>query len=392
VSVPGELARVPHRAASQREHVLSQSLREEDASCMKRVLLVSNRVMHYRVSVYNYFCRKFQERGWELVVRSNELQKENPYPLNFDFKEVKHDFYAYKLEIEKIKPEVVIIFLHLRELMIWPLVCWLKFKNIPVVFWSKALNYDKPTSLLSYSLYKFMHGLVDGLILYSKQEITHISKRHHSKVFIASNTVNFEDYPEVKETREEIKREFNIPFDKVVLSVGRMGVDGGRKKLNHLIAIFNGEMPQGVGLVIVGSGVRSDMMGKMNKSNTIYLGQVHDSQNLKISKIFRMADVFSIPGHVGLGLNQAMYWGLPVVTEEGSQPPEIGYLINGRNGFIVPNNDVRELRSKILLLLENNDVRQSFSRNAKEDIVRQASIENMFTGFMQCVESLARIE
>jgi glycosyltransferase involved in cell wall biosynthesis len=168
-----------------------------------------------------------------------------------------------------------------------------------------------------------------------------------------------------------------------------MGVDGGRKKLDHLVAMFNGEMPAGVGLVIVGSGVSPELLKKMNKSNTVYLGQVHDPENIKISKIFKMSDVFSIPGHVGLGLNQALYWGLPVVTEDGGQPPEISYLINDRNGFIVPNNDVQELRNKILYLLEHNDVRQEFSRSAREDILHQASIEGMFGGFRQCVESLA---
>ena len=57
-----------------------------------------------------------------------------------------------------------------------------------------------------------------------------------------------------------------------------------------------------------------------------------------------MADVFAIPGHVGLGLNQAFYFGLPVVTEEGKHPPEIAYLKPGRNGFMVPENDLAALR------------------------------------------------
>ena len=101
-----------------------------------------------------------------------------------------------------------------------------------------------------------------------------------------------------------------------------------------------------------------------------------------------MADVFSVPGHVGLGLNQAFYWGLPVVTEDGSQPPEINYLINGRNGFIVPNNDLRDLKEKILYLLTEDLAREEFSKNAKEDILKHASIENMFNGFRKCVLTL----
>lgn len=344
--------------------------------------------MHYRVSIYNYFARRFRECGWELLVRSNELQKENPYPLKFDFMQMNFGFHRYKKEIERVDPDIVIMFVHLKDLTIWPLVHWLKFNKIPVVFWMKAKNYDNPNSIISHLLYKYMHNICDGLIIYSEHEREHISKRNRYKVFAANNTINFEDYPNITESREDIKRELDIPFEKVVLSVGRMGAGGGRKKLDHLIALFNGDMPEGIGLVVVGSGVSSELLDKRNKKNIIYFGQVHDPKNLQISKIFKMADVFSVPGHVGLGLNQAFYWGLPVVTEDGSQPPEINYLINGRNGFIVPNNDLRDLKEKILYLLTEDLAREEFSKNAKEDILKHASIENMFNGFRKCVLTL----
>lgn len=355
---------------------------------MKKVLLISNRVMHYRVSIYNYFYRRFKEIGWELILRSNEMQKENPYPLEFNYEQVNFSFFRYKEEIEKINPDVVIVFLHLKDPMVWPLVHWVKLKRIPVVFWMKAMNYDNPNSLTSQLLYRYMHSLFDGLIIYSEHELKHISERNRYKVYAANNTINFEDYPIIMDSREDIKRELGIPFEKVVLSVGRMGADGGRKKLDHLIALFNGDMPEGVGLVIVGSGVSSELLGKAHRKNIIYLGQVHDQKNIQISKIFKMADVFSIPGHVGLGLNQAFYWGLPVVTEDGSQPPEINYLINGRNGFIVSNNDLQGLKEKILYLLTDDLAREEFSKNAKEDILKHASIENMFNGFRKCVLTL----
>ena len=62
-----------------------------------------------------------------------------------------------------------------------------------------------------------------------------------------------------------------------------------------------------LGLVIVGSGVSAERQNSLNTANTMYLGEVHDPKDIRISKIFKMADVFSIPGHVGLGLNQAFF-------------------------------------------------------------------------------------
>jgi len=72
--------------------------------------------------------------------------------------------------------------------------------------------------------------------------------------------------------------------------------------------------------------------------------------------------------------------GLPVVTEAGLQPPEIHYLAEGRNGFIVPENDVAALKEKMLLLLRDDALHARFSAAAREDIMRDASIERMFSG------------
>jgi len=354
---------------------------------MKTILLISNRVMHYRVSVYNYMAQRFAEHGYDFVVRSNELQKDNPHPVKFDFKEIPFSFSLYRQEICEIDPDVVIMFLHLKDRIIWPLLHWLRIKRIPLINWTKGANLDDPDSKFKYILFNYVHGMCDRLLLYSRHEEHFIRPGLRNRIFAANNTVNFEDYPEINESPEEIKQDLGIPFDKVVLSVGRMGVGKGRKKIEHLIDLFKKLNRPDVGLVIVGSGISEAMLAE-NPGNIMYLGEVYDLKNVQISRIFKMADLFSIPGHVGLGLNQAFYWELPMVTEDGLQPPEIHYLVDGRNGFIVPENDVDALKKKILLLLDDDEKRREFSRNARSDILTHGSIENMFKGFYLCVDSL----
>jgi glycosyltransferase involved in cell wall biosynthesis len=353
---------------------------------MKKVLLISNEILHYRVSVYNYFFKKFGQDNWELIVRANKLQKGNPYPINFDFREMPFAFLRYRDEIKKIKPDAVIFFLHLKDLTFWPLLHWAKIKGIPVIFWTKGANLDAADSRIRHYLFNYVHSLNDALILYSRNETGLLWPRNRGKAFAANNAVNHHDFPEITETKDQIKKEFGIPFDTVVLFTGRMDIGGGRKKVDHLIKIFNEIDEPGLGLVIVGSGMSDDLRKTVNAKNTIYLGEVHDALNIKISKLFKMADVFSIPGHLGLGVNQAFYWGLPVVTEQGLHPPEARYLENNRNGFIVPENDVQELKNKILYLLKNDGVRETFSRNAKNDIMENASIDKMYQGFKDAIE------
>jgi glycosyltransferase involved in cell wall biosynthesis len=356
----------------------------------KRVLLISNRVMHYRVSLYNYFWRRFREHGWDFVVLSNELQRENQNQCRFEFIGRPFNFSAYRAEIRRLNPDAVILFLHLKDLILWPLIHWLKILGIPVALWTKARNLDDPNNGIRNLLFDYLHFVSDGLILYTSSLTRFISTRQKRKVFIANNTINFEDFPEIRESKEEIKHDLNLPFPKVVLFVGRIGEERNRKKVDHLIDMFRALDRTDIGLVVVGSGLGQELRSQMNPANTRYLGEVHDHDNRQISRIFKMADVCSIPGHVGLGINQAFFWGLPMVTEEGKQPPEIEYLRNGENGFIVPENDRHALRDRLLFLLDNDRERKRMSANARRDILANASIEAMFDGFFSCVSYLSR--
>ena len=360
------------------------------AATHKRVLLISNRLMHYRVSVYNYFWQRFQEHGWDFVVLSNELQRQNQNPCQFDFIERPFDFFRYRAEIRRINPHAVILFLHLKDWILWPLIHWLKLSGIPVALWTKTRNLDDPDNRLRNTFFDYLHVISDGLILYTSSLIRFISERHRGKVFIANNTINFEDFPAIPESKDEIKRDLDIPFRKVVLFAGRIGEERNRKKVDHLIDIFRGLNRSDVGLIIVGSGLGDELRARMNPANTRYFGEVHDPANRQISRVFKVADVCSIPGHVGLGLNQAFFWGLPVVTEWGNQPPEIEYLRDGENGFIVPENDRSALRDRLLLLIDNDQERRRMSENARRDILTHASIEGMFNGFLSCVRYISR--
>jgi glycosyltransferase involved in cell wall biosynthesis len=344
--------------------------------------------MHYRVSIYNYFFEKFKKNDIDFIVRTNKVQKINENEILFDCQEVEFSFFNYINEINHIKPDAVILFLHLKEKLYWYLVHWLKLKKIPIIYWNKAINYDAPESWLKNKMFHYMHTISDSIILYSESEKVNIQQKNHHKLFFANNTINFNDFPEIEETKEEIKKELAIPFKHVVLFAGRMKTSGGRKKVDHLINIFNQFERNDVGLVIVGSGFSKSIEKMIERNNVIYLGEVHDPQNIMISKIFKMADIFSIPGHIGLGINQAMYYSLPVVTEDGGQPPEISYLIDGKTGYLVKSNDIAELKNKILYLLDNQNLRLEFGENARRHILKVASIQNMFKAFSDSIQSV----
>jgi glycosyltransferase involved in cell wall biosynthesis len=357
---------------------------------MKRVLLISNTVMHYRVSVYNYFRRRFAEEGYEWTVLTDQIQPQNRIQAGFQIEELPFEFGAYRKRIRELKPDAVILFLHLKDPIHWPLIHWLKWAGIPVAEWTKTKNLDDPDNRLKNALFGYVHWLSDGLIIYSGGLSANLTVKQRAKAFAANNTINHEDFPVVAESRESIKKSLNIPFAKVVLFVGRMGVGGGRKRVDYLIEMFRDMEGQDAGLVIVGSGMKPEWRARMNPRTTLCLEEVHDPENRQIARIFTMADVCAIPGHVGLGLNQALFYGLPVVTMEGGQPPEIGNLHSGVNGFIVPPNDVDQLRSRILELLNDDALRSRFSTAAREGFLKEASIEGMYQGFKGCIDFIVK--
>lgn len=361
-----------------------------NADLKPKVLLVSTEVMHYRVPVYNYFHAHFCEIGYDFLVITNHLQAENCRPLDFTLIEEPFNFPNCRTTLSRLSPACVILFLQLKSPTTWLLMLWLKARRIPFALWTKGRNLDAKESWLRARLFDLSHALCDALVVYSNGCVRYTSPRFRKKIFVANNTLNFEAFARIDETKSEIKKAFQIPFKKVVLFVGRMAEGNGRKRVSTLIDIFASTQRRDVGLVLVGSGFSEDLRTRMNSDNTMYLGEVHDAQDRAISQLFSIADVYAVPGHVGLGLNQAFFWKVPVVTEDCNQPPEIEYLKPGWNGIIVPNNDRESFTNALFSLLDDDQLRAEYGAQARDTILREASIENMFAGFRDCVEYLVR--
>jgi len=117
--------------------------------------------------------------------------------------------------------------------------------------------------------------------------------------------------------------------------------------------------------------------------NVHYLGAIYDP--IQINEIFKMSDIFCMPGAIGLAINQAFYHGLPVVVEDVPHGPEGVYLKNGQNGFLFKEGDVKEMMAKIHTLCRDEALYRQFSTQARITIQEEASIEKMFQGFLEAI-------
>lgn len=343
---------------------------------MKKVLLISNHVFHYRIVIYNYFYSMFKEQGYEFHVLSNEYQD-----FECDIKFAKHvkefSIFGYAEEIRRIAPDIVINFLHLKDKLIFPLTLYCRIIGIPMIYWNHGINISKARNKLLNIIYKAIHEISNAIILYTPNELQYVSDRNKRKVFIAYNTLCFDDIDKEKILdKDAVKRKYLIKEDKVILYISRILP---YKRLGILLKIFANE--KDVALVIAGSGINEEQLAIINRtSNFYYLGPKYGRD---VDEIFNMGDIYSTPGHIGLGIIQAFFWGKPVVVLNTRHAPEIYYMKDGVNGYIAHNE--KELKEIILHALRTESEYNRLSNNAIKTINDEAHINRMFGGFMNAI-------
>jgi glycosyltransferase involved in cell wall biosynthesis len=150
-----------------------------------------------------------------------------------------------------------------------------------------------------------------------------------------------------------------------------------RKRLDHLAEALVRMNRSDVGLILVGPDPEG-VLDKTEGDNIFKLGPIFGDKKFDL---LSSADVYCLPGAVGLSIVDAFYCGLPFVTEEGDESAEIMYLKDSVNGFVVPRGDIPVMSQKLLLLLDNDELRIRFSNAAKQEIKENGSMDVFCSGF-----------
>lgn len=320
----------------------------------------------------------WKERGWEFHVVSNEYQS-----IDFDIRFIKHQLpfgsMRYARFIGEFKPDVVINFLHLKDKMIIPLTFYCRLKHIPMIYWNHGVNLKDADNRLKNSVFHFIHTISSAVILYTPDQLKYMARKNLCKTFIAYNTLSFETSDEFRKTmrtKQEIKAQYGIKEKRVLLYISRIlpykGLD---------ILLRNFSDTKDIALVVVGGGISAEQQAIIDSTpNYFYLGEKYGNA---VDEIYSIGDIFSTPGHIGLALNQAMYWSLPVLVLDRRHAPEIYYMKNGENGFVLP--DEAALKAKALELCRDDKLLECVSATARKTYESRMAIENMFDGFDRAI-------
>ena len=258
---------------------------------------------------------------------------------------------------------------------LFPILLLTKILRKKAIYWGHGVDLLGQRAIrLKYFLYSIEHWLSDAIILYGEHLRKNVKSQFHDKIFIANNTLHFNKYKIKHSDKYSILSKYNIITSKNIICMGRMQK---RKRLDHLLKAFELLNRRDVGLILVGPD-RKGILRNVNGNNIYKLGPIYGNEMLDL---LSASDVFCLPGAVGLSIVDAFYCGLPIVTENGDASPEIMYLQDGVNGFVVPRGDVHQLAEKLQLLLDDATLRDKFSRAAKREISTNGHIDNLCRGF-----------
>jgi glycosyltransferase involved in cell wall biosynthesis len=177
--------------------------------------------------------------------------------------------------------------------------------------------------------------------------------------------------------KQNLKKELGIPENSLIIgTVGRLEPVKGPEFLIKAAGNIISKYPDAF-FIFTGDGpLEQDLKKKAFdlgiKENIIFLGWKDD-----VSKIISIYDVFALPSlNEGMGrvLVEAMALGKSIVASNIGGIPDL--VIHGKNGFLVPPKNQKELAKYIQILLKDEEKREKMGLAGKE-MSLNFSAENM---------------
>lgn len=207
-----------------------------------------------------------------------------------------------------------------------------------------------------------------------------ISLKQASKVICVSNYLKNEIQPFVQDNSKVsvfpnglgaaekfMDAEQAMHDSPTLLWIGRFSEEKNVPLLLDIIKLILKKFPSAK-LYLVGSGpqeefLKKEVVKRSLDSHVIFTGKISPQRTYTY---YAQSDVFVLPSHregFGVVLIEAMATGVPVVASNVGAIPEI--IDNKQTGFLAESNNAKDFAEKILLLLENEDLRKSFGNRGK---------------------------
>jgi glycosyltransferase involved in cell wall biosynthesis len=238
-----------------------------------------------------------------------------------------------------------------------------KILKIPHIVWGRGSDVYLPGRFTKITSKPILHNADAVLALTEdmRQKMKGIVDR---EIFVVPNGINLEQFTDRSPIIVREKGQKNILF------VGRLHPVKGVQYLIRAMKRVLEEIPDGM-LILVGDGEERGNLEALSvqlgvQKSVQFVGVVPHE---KVHSYMQQADVFVLPslseGFPGVIL-EAMACGLPVVVTRVGGIPDI--IENGVNGYIAETKSPDEIAEKILILLQNDQLKEKISIKNKEKV------------------------
>jgi glycosyltransferase involved in cell wall biosynthesis len=312
---------------------------------MKKVAFIFDQVRHFHEDLFRQLESRLSAKGVELHLlrgsanlhdpRGDSGKKvvENEY--RYQLRDLRAGSYTFRFStgylpiISQLAPQVIVCPTHPGNFGIWAVAARQKPKGAKLVSWHCGYEYN-PSRVKDFVIKRFM-ALFDHHLAYHTNAKLYALKYGvpEARVTVTHNTINEGRIIRMNksEARALVSEKFPVVAGKkILLHVGALLKE---KRIEVLVDAMKILPDRDVVLLVVGGGPYMEDLQKYaaGSARVVFAGPVLDG----VGCFFDAADVYLLPGTGGLGINEAMAHGLPVIAgyADGSADDLVLQNING---------------------------------------------------------------
>ncbi|MFB9278553.1 glycosyltransferase family 4 protein [Cohnella cellulosilytica] len=341
------------------------------------VLYVTNIPSPYRIDFFNELARScsltvwFQapteaNRQWE--VRLDRASFAYKFLPGMTFGLDKHFNWTVRKELRESKFDVYVLGCYSSPTEM-TVIRWLKSRKRPFLLNTDG-GFPGHENRIKHWLKRSFISAADGWLSSGRNGTAYLlhygakSGRIWEYPFSSSAYTEEQLRPYSREEKEQFKRRHGLK-ERVLLSVGQF-IE--RKGFEDLLTAYSSLDNGKTSLVLIGGGPlkeRYERTIRDKRLRNVQLLEFMDAETL--TSFYRSADVFVMPTRYdiwGLVLNEALAFGLPIVTTRGAGAA-YSLVEHGVNGFVTAVGDVAGIARGCRALLRDESLRERFGQAAR---------------------------
>ena len=273
--------------------------------------------------------------------------------------------------------DAVVLTWNVRLLELIPALLACRARGTASVLWGHG--YSKSDSVMRRALRRQMVSLADATLLYGRMEQERLRAAGYKRTFVAPNAIDQSaiaaatvEWTADKARLRSWQKERGIQDGRLVVFISRIEPD---KRVDLLLEAFRIAQQQdpGLRLAIIGGGsglesARAYAAELGIASSTTFTGPIYDERD--IAPWCLSAGCFAYPEAIGLSIQHAFGYGLPVVTSDclASHNPEIEALRPGVNGLLYAHGNAAAFGDAMLQVLQGTRSRAQWREAALDTV------------------------